>query len=114
MEAVEMTLLFDYYGDLLTEKQRRCIDMRYNQDLSLGEMAQELQVSRQGVHDILARAEAQLRDWEETAGCLRRDRACRQAARTIHEAAEGLLKMEDQEVRALAGTILSAVGTLEE
>ena len=48
MEALEMTLLFDYYGDLLTDRQRACLDMRYNQDLSLGEIAQELGVSRQG------------------------------------------------------------------
>ena len=46
MEALEMTLLFDYYGELLTEKQRACVDMRYNQDLSLGEIAQELGISR--------------------------------------------------------------------
>ena len=42
MDALQMTLLFDYYGDLLTERQRMCIDMRYNQDMSLGEIAQEL------------------------------------------------------------------------
>ena len=42
MEALEMTLLFDYYGDLLTERQRSCVDMRYNQDLSLSEIAEEL------------------------------------------------------------------------
>ena len=39
MDALEMALLFDYYGGMLTEKQRDCFDMRYNQDLSLGEIA---------------------------------------------------------------------------
>ena len=48
MDALEMTLLFDYYGELLTQRQRDCLDMRYNQDMSLGEIAQELGVSRQG------------------------------------------------------------------
>ena len=65
MEALEMTLLFDYYGDLLTERQRSCVDMRYNQDLSLSEIAEELGVSRQGVYDNLSRAEALLRNMEE-------------------------------------------------
>ena len=65
MEALEMTLLFDYYGDLLTERQRACLDLRYNHDLSLGEIAQELGVSRQGVYDNLSRAEALLRHMEE-------------------------------------------------
>ena len=36
MDALEMTLLFDYYGELLTQRQRDCLDMRYNQDMSLG------------------------------------------------------------------------------
>ena len=57
MDALEMTLLFDYYGDLLTERQKLCFDMRYNQDLSLSEIAAELNVSRQGVYDNLSRAE---------------------------------------------------------
>ena len=57
-ETFELTLLFDYYGDLLTQKQRSCFDLHYNQDLSLGEIAQEVGISRQGVHDTLTRAEA--------------------------------------------------------
>ena len=60
METLEMILLFDYYGDLLTERQRMCFDLRHNQDLSLAEIAQELNVSRQGVHDNIIRAEAHL------------------------------------------------------
>ena len=72
MDALQMTLLFDYYGDLLTERQRMCIDMRYNQDMSLGEIAQELQVSRQGVYDNLNRAEALLTNMEQKTGCVRR------------------------------------------
>ena len=42
MNALEMTLLFDYYGELLTERQRMCFDLRHNQDLSLAEIAEEL------------------------------------------------------------------------
>ena len=52
MNAFEVTLLFDTYGDMLTEKQREYLDMRYNQDMSLGEIAQAAGVSRQGVHDM--------------------------------------------------------------
>ena len=114
MEAVEMTLLYDYYGDLLTEKQRQCIDLRYNQDLSLGEMAQELQVSRQGVHDMLSRAEALLVKMEEKTGFLRRDRQCRQAAALIRQAAEALADHSDPRVRALASDILRSASALEE
>ena len=45
MDSLEMRLLFDYYGDLLTDRQRLCLDMHYNQDLSLAEIAQECGVS---------------------------------------------------------------------
>ena len=60
MDALEMALLYDYYGDLLTDRQKECFELRYNQDLSLAEIAQELNVSRQGVHDNLSRAESLL------------------------------------------------------
>lgn len=114
MDALQMTLLFDYYGDLLTERQRMCFDLRHNQDLSLAEIAQELQVSRQGVHDNLSRAEALLQNMEEKTGCVRRDLQCRKAAREIINAAEKLIKYNDQYISNLAGTIVDAAKGLEE
>ena len=114
MDALQMTLLFDYYGDLLTERQRLCFDMRYNQDLSLGEIAQELNVSRQGVYDNLSRAEALLCNMEEKTGCVRRSLQCRRAAATVTEAAHGLLQLEHPQVTDLANRILSAIECLEE
>ena len=56
-DSVTMTLLYDYYGELLTAKQRCCFDLYYNQDYSLAEIAAEEGISRQGVHDSIARAE---------------------------------------------------------
>ena len=90
MDALEMTLLYDYYGDLLTDRQKMCFDLRHNQDLSLAEIAEELQVSRQGVHDNLSRAETLLRNREEKTGCVKRDMACRRVVRTILDAAQQL------------------------
>ena len=83
MDALEMTLLFDYYGELLTQRQRDCLDMRYNQDMSLGEIAQELGISRQGVYDNLSRAEAMLKHMEEKTGFLRREEKVRTCLRSI-------------------------------
>ena len=114
MDALEMTLLFDYYGDLLTERQKMCFDLRHNQDLSLAEIAQELQVSRQGVHDNLSRAEALLLNMEEKTGCVRRDMQCRQAAKQILSAAQLLSQNGDEYVSQLAGQILAAAQSLEE
>ena len=114
MDALEMTLLFDYYGDMLTERQRLCFDMRYNQDLSLSEIAEELQVSRQGVYDNLNRAEALLRNMEDKTGCVRRDLHNRKAVKTIVDAANVLKNHSDTTVSGLAMQILSAVQGLEE
>ena len=114
MDALQMTLLFDYYGELLTERQRMCFDLRHNQDLSLAEIAQELNVSRQGVHDNLSRAEALLMTMEEKTGCVRRDLQCRKAAHEIMGLAAQLAEHEDQSVSALARHILEVAGNLEE
>ena len=66
------TLLFDFYGDLLTEKQRDYYDLHYNQDLSLQEIAEQYGTSRQAVWDIIRRSEQSLRDIEEKTGLVSR------------------------------------------
>ena len=66
------TLLFDFYGELLTEKQRECYDLHYNQDLSLGEIAEQFGSSRQAVWDNVRRAEASLRELEAKTGLVAR------------------------------------------
>lgn len=114
MDALEMTLLFDYYGELLTERQKCCFDMRYNQDLSLGEIAEELGVSRQGVHDNLSRAEALLRNMEEKTGCVHRAQNSRRVLGSLRTAVNRLMEYPDEQVKALANQILSAVQELEE
>ncbi len=114
MDAWELTLLFDYYGSMLTEKQRSCFDMRYNQDLSLGEIAEIMGVSRQAVNDNLTRTEALLRRMEENIGSVKRDMQIRQALREIREAASVLGASSDPAVLAIAQRIQAAANVLEE
>ena len=114
MDAFEMALLLDYYGGMLTDKQRDCFDMRYNQDLSLGEIGEMLGVSRQAVNDNLTRTEALLRRMEENIGCVKRDKLARRALAEIRDAATVLDTSSDPAVSALAQRILAAVQTIEE
>ena len=114
MSAIDMILLYDYYGDLLTDRQKECFELRYYQDLSLGEIGEELGISRQGVHDNLSRTEALLRNMEAKTGCVGRDLACRKAAKTILDAARKLQNGDGASVSTLAQTILDAARELEE
>lgn len=68
----EMTMLYDFYGDLLTDRQREFYDLYYNEDFSLAEIAENAGISRQGVRDVLVRSEATLREMEEKTGIIRR------------------------------------------
>ena len=114
MDAFEKTLLFDHYGELLTQRQRLCFEMYFEQDLSLAEIAEELSVSRQGVYDNLSRTEALLRNMEQKTGCVSRDLKCRHVAERIGALAEALAQHTDARVAAAAAEMASLLRELEE
>ena len=114
MEPLEMILLYDYYGDLLTQRQKLCFEMHYHQDLSLGEIAQELSISRQAVYDNLSRTEALLKNMEEKTGCVRRDRQTRKALQTISQLAQPLVSHSDSRIALLAEEIVHCTHSVEE
>lgn len=84
---LEISLLLDFYGDMLTDKQREVIEYYYNDDLSLSEIADNEGITRQGVRDSIKRAEFQLLDMEERLGLARRFREMRSGLEQISEAA---------------------------
>ena len=114
MATFETLLLFDHYGDLLTDRQKMCLDLKYNQDMSLAEIAEELGVSRQGVHENILRAEAHLQKMEEKTGCVRRYLQSREAKQEILTAAEMLKDHADPSVCAAVEKIISAAKSIEE
>ncbi|EOS65048.1 YlxM family DNA-binding protein [Anaerotruncus sp. G3(2012)] len=71
---LEISLLLDFYGDMLTEKQRDVVELYYNEDLSLSEIAAHSGITRQGVRDSIKRAESVLLDLEERLGLARKFR----------------------------------------
>ena len=68
---LEISVLLDYYGQMLTEKQLEVAQLYYNEDLSLAEIAQFANITRQGVRDSIKRAEATLLEMEERMGLAR-------------------------------------------
>ncbi len=107
--SYEMSMLFDFYGDLLSERQREIFDLYYNDDLSLGEIAENAGISRQGVRDSLVRAEAMLTDFEEKTGSIARFQVVQQQAEAIVAAAEEILTAnkiyQDRQIERLAQQI---------
>ena len=71
-DRVMQSLLLDFYGELLTEKQRECCELHFNEDLSLAEIAEQCGISRQGVWDNIRRGVASLEEIEEKTGLIRR------------------------------------------
>ncbi|MDE5589605.1 MAG: YlxM family DNA-binding protein [Acetatifactor sp.] len=81
----EQTMLFDFYGELLTEHQRSVyIDAVYN-DLSLGEIAEERGISRQGVHDLIRRCDKILKGYEDKLHLVERFTRAKETVREIQE-----------------------------
>ena len=105
-QAYRMSMLYDFYGDLLTDRQKEFFDLYYNDDLSLSEIAENYGISRQGARDVIVRAEATMDEIEEKTHLIRRFHQSQKELLAIDEAADRLL----QAVRAGSCT----ASTLEE
>ena len=111
-KLIELGELLDWYGLLLTEKQRECYDLHYNEDLSLSEIAEQCGVSRQGVWDNIRRAEAALQEMEEKTGLIRRFSDTRRGLEALRELLAELRGETAGHARELAEQAASAVETL--
>ena len=82
-QAYRMAMLYDFYGDLLTPRQKEFYDLYYNDDLSLAEIAENYDITRQGVRDIIVRAEKTLEGVEEKTGLIQRYHQTREATTAL-------------------------------
>lgn len=80
---LDVTILLDFYGDMLTAKQREFLDYYYNEDLSLSEIAENVGITRQGVRDAIKRAEGQLFEMEGRLGLVKRFQEVRRGLEDI-------------------------------
>mgnify|MGYP000403237482 CR=1 FL=1 len=106
------TMLLDFYGELLTDKQRECYDLHYNEDLSLAEIAEQSGISRQGVWDNIRRAEAALQDIENKTGLIRRFDETRQALETLSAQMERLTALTQGEANEIACQVAAGIKEL--
>ena len=83
-KLVEIGLLFEQYKMLLTDKQREIVSLYYNEDYSLGEISENLNVSRQGIYDTLKRSEKILKDYEVKLGLVKKSKEREKITQDIH------------------------------
>lgn len=93
---LEISFLLDFYGDMLTDKQRDVVELYYNEDLSLAEIAAHSGITRQGVRDSIKRAESQLLEYEERLHLAARFRRIENVLSSIVEEAELIEKLNDR------------------
>ena len=113
-KTLQMTMLLDFYGELLTPKQRETVALRYNDDLSLAEIAEDMGITRQGARDLLVRAEATLTETEAKTGIVRRFTERRAVLERMSEQLEQLVSITDGPAKKLSETLLSEVSVIRD
>ena len=91
-EITRVNLLYDFYGNLLTKRQREVMYLYHEENYSLSEIADEFQISRQGVHDALKNAEKSLNDYEEKLGLVDRFDKTEKVINQIDNAIDKIVK----------------------
>ena len=118
-QTYRMTMLFDFYGEVLTPRQKEFFDLYYNEDLSLAEIAENYGISRQGVRDVIVRAEAIMTDLEDKTGLMKRFMLMQQQVQAILDAAEKIQTVnyrqyDNPELARLADVITRSAQALKE
>ena len=109
-KTVEEHFLFDFYGELLSDKQKRVLEYYYNDDLSIAEIAELTGLTRQGVYDAYKRGKAQMRHYEEKLGVYTRFVKQREGLARI---ADKLLTIAGSEAKKGNGSLSASLFALE-
>ncbi len=117
-QAYRMTMLFDFYGDVLTDRQKEFYDLYYNEDLSLGEIAENYGITRQGVRDVIVRAEAVLTELEDKTGLIKRFHTMHAQLEQVYQDAKQMAELsarqDSAELEALAIRVRDTAAALLE
>ena len=95
-KMIEISMLYDFYGQLLTAKQRELLKLYHEDNYSLSEIAEEYNISRQGVHDAVKKAEKALHEYESKLGLIRKFTATEEAIGKIDGGINRLMQENSQ------------------
>ena len=118
-QAYRMALLFDFYGDVLTDRQKEFYDLYYNDDLSLAEIAENYGITRQGVRDVIVRAEGILTELEDKTGIIKRFHRMHDQFQTLQTCLDGITErnersFQDDELAALCAQMQQVLDKLKQ
>lgn len=118
-QAYRMTMLYDFYGELLTDRQKEFFDLYYNEDLSLAEIAENYGISRQGVRDVIVRAEGIMTDVEDKTGIIKRFHLMQKQLSTVAEHMNRIIEINgtkyyDRELDNLAREVKDTVEQMKQ
>lgn len=113
-KSIEISLLFDFYGELLSEKKREAASLYFNEDLSLSEIAEHMGITRQGVGDLIRRSESELYSFENKLGLYSRFEAINASAAKIRELSESVADISGGQIKAKALEISDEAKKIEQ
>lgn len=112
-KSIEISLLFDFYGELLSEKKREAASLYFNEDLSLSEIAEHMGITRQGVSDLIRRSESELYSFEDKLGLYSRFEAINASAEKIRELSDCIAESSEGQIKDKALEILAEAVKIE-
>lgn len=95
-KMIEISLLFDFYGQLLTAKQQELLKLYHEDNYSLSEIAEEFGITRQGVHDAVKKAEKALHEYEKKLGLICKFTATEEAVAEIDAEIDRIMQDNSQ------------------
>ncbi|CUH92661.1 YlxM family DNA-binding protein [Herbinix luporum] len=109
-ELINLSMLYDFYGELLSDNKKRVFEDYILNDLSLSEIADQLDITRQGVHDIVKRCTKELKDYEDRLSLLKKFTRVKHMIENIKDTCSEISKSGDlnmiHEIETLADDIL--------
>lgn len=111
----KISLLLDFYGELLSPKQKMAIEGYYNEDCSLAEIAEEMNITRQAVRDTIKRTEQSLLNMESKLGLYSRFEEMQRGLEKIESLGEDIIELTDNDdIKSKASAVIEAAQSLIE
>lgn len=110
---ITVSILLDIYGKILTDKQQDVLDLYFNENLSLSEIAEEVGITRQAVHDCISKGEKKLFNLEEKLGIMKKtENQEKQLQKILSELSKIQVKDSDEQINSIIENVVRELNCL--